>query len=129
MLSRYDPFGTNGNRNLKIFTSLEELESTIPSTVPKLVLTVPSTLSYGFARQLFVDFSRNPLNLIILTEKTQRGSLSRWLVEEVWEEGQEEGVKYGMGKVGREVRMDMEIELDVSFRTLLLRLCSFDEGS
>ncbi|GAA5881219.1 hypothetical protein JCM16303_004848 [Sporobolomyces ruberrimus] len=105
--------------NLKIFTSLEELESTIPSTVPKLVLTVPSTLSYGFARQLFVDFSRNPLNLIILTEKTQRGSLSRWLVEEVWEDGQEEGVRYGMGKVGREVRMDREIELDMHRKVYL----------
>ncbi|GAA5902829.1 cleavage polyadenylation factor subunit CFT2 [Sporobolomyces salmoneus] len=105
--------------NLKIFTSLDELNSTIPPEVPKLVLTVPSTLSYGYARALFIDFSRRPENLIILTEQTQRGSLSRWLVEEVWEQGQEDGVKYGQGKVGKEVQMDQQVEIEMNRKVYL----------
>ncbi|GAA5964649.1 hypothetical protein JCM3765_007657 [Sporobolomyces pararoseus] len=105
--------------NLKIFTSMEDLHSSIPADTPKLVLTVPSTLSYGFARALFVDFSRNPQNLILLTEQTQKGSLSRWLVEEVWEPGQEDGVKYGQGKVGKEVQMDHQVELEMHRKVFL----------
>jgi len=105
----------HSNSNLKIFSSLEELNMAIPTSTPKLILTVPSTLSYGYARALFVDFSRQPQNLILLTEKTQRGSLSRWLVEEVWEAEQEDGAKYGEGKVGKEVQMDKIVELEVRF--------------
>ncbi|GAA5937690.1 cleavage polyadenylation factor subunit CFT2 [Sporobolomyces koalae] len=106
--------------NLKIFTSIEELTAAIPASTPKLVLTVPSTLSYGYARTLFVDYARQPNNLIILTEKCHRGSLSRWLVEEVWERGQEqEGTRYGQGKVGKEVQMDNTIELDMHRKVFL----------
>ncbi|GAA5839806.1 hypothetical protein JCM5353_003769, partial [Sporobolomyces roseus] len=105
--------------NLKIFTSLEELNMAIPASTPKLILTVPSTLSYGYARALFVDFSRQPQNLILLTEKTQRGSLSRWLVEEVWEAEQEDGAKYGEGKVGKEVQMDKTVELEMHRKVFL----------
>jgi cleavage and polyadenylation specificity factor subunit 2 len=110
---------------LKIFTSIEEFESSIPSTTRKLVLTVPSTLSYGYSREMFLKSSQNPLNLILLTSNSeQSGSLTRWLVEQVWEPAQqsEEGIRYGMGKVGKEVQMNQQIELEVSLSLLSLSL-------
>ncbi|GAA6016191.1 hypothetical protein JCM11491_003764 [Sporobolomyces phaffii] len=110
--------------NLKVFSSLEELHSTFPSSTPKLVLTVPSTLSYGYSRELFVEFACRPENLVILTEQSQqRASLSRWLVDEVWERGQDgegEGeFGYGRGKVGTEVRMDQSIQLEMHRKVYL----------
>ncbi|GAA6060200.1 hypothetical protein JCM10212_002279 [Sporobolomyces blumeae] len=105
--------------NLKIFSSIEELNSAVPSTTPRLIVTVPSTLSYGYARALFVDFARQPNHLVLLTEQTQRGSLANWLVKEVWEKEQDEGSKYGEGKVGKEVQMDKVIELEMHRKVYL----------
>jgi len=99
--------------NLRIFSSLDEIAASIPPTVPKLILTVPSTLSYGFARALFLDFARTPSNLVLLTGLSEPGSLARWLAQEVWEPQQDEGCKYGQGKVGKEIKMDQTIELEV----------------
>lgn len=99
--------------NLRIFSSLDEIATTIPPSVPKLILTVPSTLSYGYSRALFLDFARNPANLVLLTGLSEPGSLARWLAREVWEPQQEKGCKYGEGKVGKEVKMDQTIELEV----------------
>ncbi|POY69950.1 hypothetical protein BMF94_7042 [Rhodotorula taiwanensis] len=98
--------------NLRIFSSLAEIGSVIPPAVPKLVLTVPSTLSYGYSRALFLDFARNPQNLVLLTGLSEPGSLARWLVREIWEPQQDAGARYGQGKVGKEVKMDQTIELE-----------------
>lgn len=111
--------------NLKIFSSLSEISSSIPPHVPKLILTVPSTLSYGFSRALFLDFARQPGNLVLLTGRSDAGSLARWLVEEVWEKEQKEGKGYGRGMVGEEVKIDRTVELEVrsDFRPSLLFPC------
>lgn len=100
--------------NLRIFSSLAEIGTAIPPTVPKLVLTVPSTLSYGYSRALFLDFAQNPLNLVLLTGLSEPGTLARWLAKEIWEPQQEAGSRYGRGKVGTEVKMERTIELEVS---------------
>ena len=106
--------------NLRIFSSLAEIGNVIPPSVPKLILTVPATLSYGYSRALFLDFARNPLNLVLLTSLSEPGTLARWLAEEVWAPQQDAGAKYGQGKVGKEVKMDQTIELEV--RALLVFL-------
>lgn len=77
-------------------------------------MTVPSTLSYGYSRALFLDFARNPQNLVLLTGLSEPGSLARWLAREIWEPQQDAGARYGQGKVGKEVKMDQTIELEVS---------------
>jgi hypothetical protein len=45
-------------------------------------------------------------------------------VDQVWETGQDdeegEGMKYGSGKVGKEVKMNHEIELEASLIMILL---------
>ncbi|BGO93358.1 hypothetical protein NBRC10512_005524 [Rhodotorula toruloides] len=105
--------------NLRIFSSLDEIATTIPPSVPKLILTVPSTLSYGYSRALFLDFARNPANLVLLTGLSEPGSLARWLAREVWEPQQEKGCKYGEGKVGKEVKMDQTIELEMKRKVYL----------
>ncbi|KAG0654938.1 hypothetical protein C6P46_001333 [Rhodotorula mucilaginosa] len=105
--------------NLRIFSSLAEIGNVIPPSVPKLILTVPSTLSYGYSRALFLDFARNPLNLVLLTSLSEPGTLARWLAEEVWEPQQDVGAKYGQGKVGKEVKMDQTIELEMRRKVYL----------
>ncbi|GAA6050576.1 hypothetical protein JCM3770_001470 [Rhodotorula araucariae] len=105
--------------NLRIFSSLDEIAATIPPTVPKLILTVPSTLSYGFARALFLDFARTPANLVLLTGLSEPGSLARWLAKEVWEPMQDEGCAYGKGKVGKEIQMDRVVELEMRRKVYL----------
>ncbi|GAA5822558.1 hypothetical protein JCM11251_006378 [Rhodosporidiobolus azoricus] len=115
--------GETGERlkfsNLRIFSSLAEISSTIPPHVPKLILTVPSTLSYGFSRALFLDFARQPGNLVLLTGRSEPGSLARWLVEEVWEREQQGAEGYGSGKVGTEVKMDKVVELEMKRKVYL----------
>lgn len=86
--------------------------------MPKLVLTTPSTLSYGYARALFLDFARNPANLVLLPGLSEPGSLARWLVKEMWEPAQDPGCRYGEGKVGKEVKMDKVVELEVRYQSL-----------
>ncbi|GAA6030255.1 hypothetical protein JCM8097_009012 [Rhodosporidiobolus ruineniae] len=105
--------------NLRIFGSLAEISSSIPPSVPKLILTVPSTLSYGFSRALFLDFARQPGNLVLLPGRSEPGSLARWLVEEVWEREQEEGRRYGKGQVGEVVQMNKKIELEMRRKVYL----------
>ncbi|GAA6003530.1 uncharacterized protein JCM10292_000399 [Rhodotorula paludigena] len=105
--------------NLRIFASLDEISATIPPSVPKLVLTTPSTLSYGYARALFLDFARNPANLVLLPGLSEPGSLARWLVKEMWEPAQDPGCRYGEGKVGKEVKMDKVVELEMKRKVYL----------
>ncbi|GAA5860663.1 hypothetical protein JCM3774_006244 [Rhodotorula dairenensis] len=105
--------------NLRIFSSLAEIGTAIPPAVPKLILTVPSTLSYGYSRALFLDFARNPLNLVLLTGLSEPGTLARWLAKEIWEPQQDVGAKYGQGKVGKEVKMDQIIELEMRRKVYL----------
>lgn len=92
---------------------MADLHADIPSHVPKTILTVPSSLSHGFSRQLFVDFAKEEKNVVILTGKSEVGSLSRWLWGE-WEEKQEEGERWGGGKVGSVVRLEGELPVPVS---------------
>lgn len=107
--------------NLRIYSTIEELNSDIPADVPKTILTVPSTLSHGFSRSLFIDFAKSPNNVVVLTGMSDDGTLARWLWSH-WNEKQPEGEKWGAGKVGSVVQMDETIPLEVS-RSLSLLNC------
>lgn len=103
--------------NLRIYSSLAELNAAIPPHVPKLILTVPATLSHGYSRSLFVDFARGLSNVVILTGASDDGTLARWLWG-VWNEAQKEGEKWGQGKVGKVIELDRTVELQVRSLTL-----------
>jgi len=49
--------------------------------VPTCVLATGNSLETGFARELFLEWSSNPLNVVIFTERQQPGSLGRLLVD------------------------------------------------
>ena len=98
--------------NLRIYSSLEELDRAIPREVPKLILTVPSTLSHGFSRQLLVQLAREPKNVVVLSGSNEEGTLARWLFD-VWNDAQTELDKWGKGKVGKVVQSEQTVQLQV----------------
>ncbi|KAL8287338.1 hypothetical protein RQP46_003790 [Phenoliferia psychrophenolica] len=115
--------------NLRIYSSLTELDAAIPSHISKLILTVPSTLSHGFSRALFVEFARQPLNVVVLSGTSDDGTLARWLFG-VWNDAQEEGDKWGKGKVGKVVEMGQTVELQMKRKVYLEgdELAAYEEG-
>ncbi|ORY76891.1 beta-lactamase-like protein [Leucosporidium creatinivorum] len=104
--------------NLRIYPSLSSLNADIPLHVPKTILTVPSTLSHGFSRELFVEFAKSPNNVVILTGRSEEGSLARWLWG-VWNEQQREGEKWGGGKVGEVVQLDETVPIQMKGKIYL----------
>ncbi|KAK4705180.1 cleavage and polyadenylation specificity factor subunit 2, partial [Phenoliferia sp. Uapishka_3] len=115
--------------NLRIYSSIAELNNAIPPHVPKLILTVPATLSHGYSRQLFVDFARNASNVVVLTGSGEEGTLARWLFG-VWNEGQTETDKWGKGKVGRVVELGQTVELEMKRKVYLAgeELADYEEA-
>lgn len=100
-------------RHLKIFKTLDEMHIVYPPSTPKLILTVPATLSHGYSRSLFVDFARSPSNVVILTQKGEEGTLARWLWH-TWNDRQQNGERWGEGKVGKEIQLGETLNLEVS---------------
>ncbi|SCV73662.1 BQ2448_6092 [Microbotryum intermedium] len=99
--------------NVRIYPSIEALDSDIPPDVPKTILVTPLSLSHGFSRRVFVDFAQVQGNVVLLTQRSDEGSLTRWMFG-LWDEAQNEGEKWGEGKVGKAVKMDRTIDLKVS---------------
>ncbi|KAM0790221.1 hypothetical protein ACM66B_005534 [Microbotryomycetes sp. NB124-2] len=104
--------------NLRIYNSIEELYSSIPREAPKTILTVPSTLSHGFSRSMFVEFAQTPKNVVLLTSRNDKGSLADWLWN-VWNDKQKVGDKYGSGTVGNVIQLDQTVSLKMKRKVYL----------
>ncbi|XP_047109970.1 probable cleavage and polyadenylation specificity factor subunit 2 [Schistocerca piceifrons] len=65
-------------KHLQLCHSIAEL-SRVPS--PKVVLASSPDMECGFSRELFLQWCSNPLNSIILTNRTSPGTLARQLIE------------------------------------------------
>ncbi|SGY25443.1 BQ5605_C018g08616 [Microbotryum silenes-dioicae] len=104
--------------NVRIYPSIEALNADIPPEVPKTILVTPLSLSHGFSRKLFVEFAQVPGNVVLLTQTSDEGSLTRWLFG-LWDEAQTEGEKWGEGKVGRAVKMDRTLDLKMKRKVYL----------
>ena len=50
---------------------------------PKVVVTTSAGLNAGFSRDLFMEWSSNPNNMIILTSKNPENTLSRKLTDRI----------------------------------------------
>lgn len=65
-------------KHLQLCHSIAEL-SRVPS--PKVVLASTPDMECGFSRELFLQWSSNPQNSIIITNRTSPGTLARQLIE------------------------------------------------
>ncbi|XP_063222621.1 probable cleavage and polyadenylation specificity factor subunit 2 [Bacillus rossius redtenbacheri] len=66
-------------KHLQLCHSIQELNK-VPS--PKVVLASSPDMECGFSRDLFLQWCTNPLNSIIITNRTSPGTLARLLIEE-----------------------------------------------
>ncbi|TDL29537.1 cleavage and polyadenylation specificity factor subunit [Rickenella mellea] len=97
-------------RHLEFFSSPQALLHTYSSKDPKLILAVPNSLSHGPSRILFSEFASVPDNAIILTSRSEDGTLGRALFD-MWNNQQREDDKWDKGKLGRNVMMDRVVTL------------------
>lgn len=105
--------GSQNSSHLEFFTSPAALLHTYPSSKPKLILSVPTSLSYGPSRMLFTDFASTHGNTILLTSQGEQGTLSRKLYD-LWSDAQ----NGEPSKVGEVLQVKDElITLSVSFQT------------
>lgn len=91
-------------KHLRFFSSVQEYEQAVRSTPlgasPRCVLAAPMNMSYGPSRRLFTSMAKEPGTRIVLTGRSERGTLGQDLFE-TWNGQQDEDAKrYGMGKVG-----------------------------
>ncbi|KAG0049733.1 cleavage and polyadenylation specificity factor subunit 2 [Gryganskiella cystojenkinii] len=84
---------------------------------PKVILASNLSMETGFARDVFLklDWSQNPNNTLILTERALPGELARFLYDEWKQNAGELSAK----NVGQEVQMDMVLRLGVNYKVLL----------
>ena len=129
----YEFFGTNMQAHIKpgiepsfildnfrFFANIADLNAAFPGDAPKCVVSVPSTLSYGYSRSLFPTFAASSGNLVILTQPTQSASLSE-MIWQSWENGQD-GTETGnaRGKVGQTVNLaGVQLSLEVRLLTII----------
>ena len=87
---------------------------TYSSKDPKLILAVPATLSHGPSRALFAEFAETPDNVVLLTGRSEPGTLGRQLFDK-WNDSQRDEAKWDRGKIGSNIMMDGVLRLEVSF--------------
>lgn len=77
-----------------------------------MILAVPASLSHGPSRALFSDFAAVPDNVVLLTGRSEDGTLGRNLFDH-WNNSQREDSKWDKGKIGSNVMMDGAMKLQV----------------
>lgn len=117
LLSLFSPPTNKCRRHLEIFPSPDMLVSRYPSSMPKLLLVAPATLSYGNSRRIFSEFASVPGNAIIMSTPSEPGTLANMLFNE-WNAGQSDNEKFGHGSVGSPIQLNSTIKLTVSLHPL-----------
>ncbi|KAH9931771.1 beta-lactamase-like protein [Amylocystis lapponica] len=105
-------------RHLEFFPNPQALLHTYSSKDPKLILAVPASLSHGPSRALFSQFAETPDNVVLLTGRSEEGTLGRVLFDR-WNDAQRDDTKWDRGKIGSNVMMDGSIRLTVTTYFLL----------
>lgn len=99
--------------HLEFFSSPAALTATYPSSKPKLVLAVPASLSHGSSRALFADFASVRDNVVLLTSRSEEGTLSHSLLDK-WNERQGDDERWDKGSIGSVIELDETINIKVS---------------
>ncbi|KAJ7683990.1 beta-lactamase-like protein [Mycena rosella] len=97
-------------KHLEFFPNPQALIQRYSSTDPKLILAVPASLSHGPSRNLFVNFAAIPNNVVLLTSRSEEGTLGRILFDK-WNDRQRADDKWDRGKIGSNIMMDGGINL------------------
>lgn len=94
-------------KHLRFYPSVEAYE-TDPflqtNRGPRCVLAVPMSMNYGFSRRLFTRMAGNRAVKVVLTGRSEVGTLGQELFER-WNEIQVGNARYGEGQVGVPVRL------------------------
>ena len=85
----------------------------MPQDAPTVVLAVPLSATHGPARVLLARAAKSPGDAVILTQRGDPGSLSRWLYDQ-WETLQEANAKFGKVSVGKDVVIGQSCDIQVS---------------
>lgn len=105
-------------RHVRFFPTAESLMDAFPRDAPKLVVAVPMTMSYGPSRLFFKSMAADEGNVVVLTGRSDRETLSQELFEQ-WNQSQVEDERYGMGKVGKSLQLKGEKELSLNSKVAL----------
>ncbi|KAJ6628813.1 beta-lactamase-like protein [Mycena sp. CBHHK59/15] len=97
-------------KHLEFFPNPQALIQRYSSTDPKLILAVPASLSHGPSRNLFVNFASIPNNVVLLTSRSEEGTLGRILFDK-WNDSQRADDKWDKGRIGSNIMMDGGISL------------------
>lgn len=106
-------------KHLEIFSSPDALVSRYPSSMAKLLLVVPATLSHGNSRRIFSEFASVPGNAVILSTPSEPGTLSNMLFTE-WNAGQSDNEKFGRGSVGQPIQLNSTMTLTMNSKIPLV---------
>ena len=106
------------HRHLEFFPNPQALLQTYSSKDPKLIVAVPASLSHGPSRHLFSDFAAVPDNVVLLTGRSEEGTLGRILFDK-WNDSQRADDKWDKGKIGSNIMLDGGIKLKVCFAVRL----------
>ncbi|CUA69120.1 Cleavage factor two protein 2 [Schizosaccharomyces pombe 972h-] [Rhizoctonia solani] len=106
-------------KHLEIFPSPDALVSRYPSSMPKLLLVVPATLSHGNSRRIFTEFASVPGNAAILSTPSEPGTLANLLFNE-WNSGQSDNEKFGHGSVGQAIQLNSTMTLTMNSKIPLI---------
>ncbi|KZT72539.1 cleavage and polyadenylation specificity factor subunit [Daedalea quercina L-15889] len=98
--------------HLEFFPTPQSLTQTYSSKDPKLILAVPASLSHGPSRAVFSEFAETPDNVVLLTGRSEEGTLGRILFDK-WNDSQREDAKWDRGKIGNNVMMDGILHLEM----------------
>ncbi|KAG6854893.1 hypothetical protein C0991_012083 [Blastosporella zonata] len=101
-------------KHLEFFPNPQALLQTYSSKDPKLILAVPASLSHGPSRNLFADFAAVPDNVVLLTGRSEEGTLGRDLFEK-WDDSQRADDKWNRGRIGSNIMMDGVLKLRVRY--------------
>ncbi|KAK3819700.1 MAG: beta-lactamase-like protein [Benniella sp.] len=109
--TRENPFQFKYLRLIQRLSDLEKYAG------PKVILASNLSMETGLAREVFLrgEWSQNPNNTLILTERALPGELARYLYDE-WKEGVG---ALASKEVGNEVQLDNVLRLKVDRKVLL----------
>ncbi|WVF69249.1 hypothetical protein IAT40_004025 [Kwoniella sp. CBS 6097] len=111
-------YGALDFRHVQCFATPGDLLQTYPSMRPKLVLAIPPTMSHGPSRFLFTAMANAEGNVILLTSRSEAGTLARELYER-WEKNQEDTAKWGHGRIGKIGFLDGQLKVEMDSKVPL----------
>nr|GAT58188.1 predicted protein [Mycena chlorophos] len=97
---------------LEFFPNPQALIQRYPSSDPKVILAVPASLSHGPSRNLFTSFAAVPNNVVLLTSRSEEGTLGRLLFDK-WNDRQRAEDKWDKGRIGSNIMMDGNLNLAI----------------